>query len=104
MSGSHAELISSRKVHAVKREDPVSYPYGDALPNEFQWLGWDPEDEDQKKDGQKIHEAFKQWVRNLSHGFFNSCLHSTINLSLRILDYLGRSSQSRRYSGPRSPR
>jgi hypothetical protein len=45
----------------------MSYPYGDALPNEFQWLEWDPDDEDQKKDGQKIHEAFKQWVRNLSH-------------------------------------
>jgi len=50
------------KLHAVKREDPVSYPYGDALTNEFQWLGWDSEDEDQKKDGQAIHEAFKQWA------------------------------------------
>ena len=51
----------------MKREDPVSYPYGDALTNEFQWLGWDSEDEDQKKDGQAIHEAFKQWVGRLLH-------------------------------------
>ncbi|KAI4952592.1 hypothetical protein J4E91_003064 [Alternaria rosae] len=57
------------KVHAVKRADPMSYPYGDALPNEFQWLEWDPDDEDQKKDGQKIHEASKQWVRNMTLSF-----------------------------------
>ncbi|KAF2420944.1 hypothetical protein EJ08DRAFT_738444 [Tothia fuscella] len=38
-----------------------SYPYGDALPNEFQWRNWDPNDKSQKEDAQKIHNAFKDW-------------------------------------------
>lgn len=45
----------------VKRVDPSPYPYGDALDNEFQWRNWDKDDEEAKKDGQRIHKAFEEW-------------------------------------------
>ena len=46
----------------VEKRAPSAYPYGDALTNEFQWENWDPENDDDKADGQKAHEAFKQWA------------------------------------------
>ncbi|KAG4444235.1 hypothetical protein IFR05_000332 [Cadophora sp. M221] len=45
----------------IPRVDASSYPYGEALPNEFQWRNWDPKDPDQKKQGEKIHQAFVEW-------------------------------------------
>lgn len=45
----------------VARADASSYPYGNALDNEFQWRNWDPKDDEQKKDAEKIHNAFKEW-------------------------------------------
>lgn len=44
-----------------RREDPSSYPYGNAITNEFQWRNWDPSDKDQRKDGERIHKAFVEW-------------------------------------------
>lgn len=45
----------------VARAGASSYPYGDALPNEFQWRNWDPNNEEQKKDAEKIHHGFNKW-------------------------------------------
>jgi hypothetical protein len=51
----------SRDKTIVVRAAASSYPYGDALPNEFQWRNWDPEDQDQKADAEKIHKPFQDW-------------------------------------------
>ncbi|KAL9108046.1 MAG: hypothetical protein Q9227_007152 [Pyrenula ochraceoflavens] len=54
----------SRPSRSLKVRDddpkPSSYPYGTALTNEFQWVNWDPKNDDDKKDGQKIHQAFQE--------------------------------------------
>jgi hypothetical protein len=69
---SSTNLRSHRTV--VARADSSSYPYGDALPNEFQWRNWDPNDEEQKKDAEKIHKAFKEW-----HDFVKEALNAASN-------------------------
>lgn len=48
----------------VKRVDlgPSQYPYGTPLQNEFSWHGWDPNDNGQKADAQKIHDAYDDWT------------------------------------------
>jgi len=45
----------------IARVAPSSYPYGNALPNEFQWRNWDPKDADMAIIGRKIHQAFIEW-------------------------------------------
>ena len=45
-----------------------SYPYGDTLTNESMWLNWDPKSDQQKKDGQKIHQAFQEWSNLVKQG------------------------------------
>ena len=52
-------LSESRTI--ISRVDASSYPYGVALPNEFQWRNWDPNDAQQAIMGQKIHQAFWEW-------------------------------------------
>jgi hypothetical protein len=58
-AASSTNLNSDRTI--VARADTSSYPYGDALPNEFQWRNWDPTGEDQKRDAERIHNAFIEW-------------------------------------------
>ena len=41
---------------------PSDYPYGTPATNEFKWLGWDPDDDNDKSDGMVIHNAFLQWA------------------------------------------
>jgi hypothetical protein len=49
----------------VKRAEPSAYPWPDnddpILENEFKWLGWDVNNEEDKRDGKKIHKAFREW-------------------------------------------
>lgn len=47
----------------VKRVDlgPSAYPYGRESHNEFQWHGWDPNDQGQKADALRIHNAYNDW-------------------------------------------
>lgn len=54
----------------VARDDPQpsAYPYGDAYPGEWQYLGWDKDDNDQKKRAEKIHAAFAEWRDMASAG------------------------------------
>lgn len=47
---------------------PSDYPYGDPYENEFKYVNWDPKNEDQKKDAQKIHQAFKEWMDFVKEG------------------------------------
>lgn len=49
----------------IAREDqaePSGCPYGDAETNEFKWLNWAPNDDDQKAPGKKIHQGFVEWT------------------------------------------
>ena len=58
-SANSVHLSESRTI--IARVDASSYPYGDALPNEFQWRNWDPNVAAQKAVGQRIHQAFIEW-------------------------------------------
>lgn len=53
------QLTQSKTI--IARVDASSFPYGEALPNEFQWRNWDPKDAKQKQIGQRIHQAFAEW-------------------------------------------
>lgn len=63
-------LRDSRSATLVSREDakPSDYPYGDAATNEFKWVNWDPKNDQDKKDGQKIHQAFILWKDIVKQG------------------------------------
>jgi hypothetical protein len=49
----------------AKRAEPSAYPWASdddpVIENEFKWLNWDKDNEEDKKDGQRIHKAFKEW-------------------------------------------
>ncbi|KAJ4370016.1 hypothetical protein N0V83_005780 [Neocucurbitaria cava] len=52
----------------AKRADPSEYPWADPsdpvhaiIENEFKWFGWNKENEQDKHDGQRIHQAFREW-------------------------------------------
>lgn len=46
----------------LKRDEPSVYPWPDKddplIDNEFKWLGWDVNNEENKRDGRTIHQAF----------------------------------------------
>ena len=52
----------------IKRVDlgPSAYPYGPELLNEFRWHGWDPNDQGQKADAEKIHSAYDDWANMIA--------------------------------------
>ena len=59
--GATPSLQLARDKTIISRADASSYPYGVALPNEFQWRNWDPEDNEHKETAMKIHNAFIEW-------------------------------------------
>ncbi len=57
------------------RADPVpsAYPWASeadpVLKNEFSWVNWDVNNADDKRDGQKIHQAFREWSEFAQAGY-----------------------------------
>ena len=61
---SNAQSLTDFVKRAPPGTGPVSYPYGQAGLNEFMWEGWDPNDNGQKADALKIHNAYNSdWTQ-----------------------------------------
>jgi len=67
-SSSTTTQPSELDITVRNRPEPSEYPWADPndpihaiMENEFKWLGWDKENAEDKRDGQKIHQAFREW-------------------------------------------
>ena len=65
---SKAKVARSASLVVRADPEPSDYPYGTPETNEFKWVNWDPENEDDKTDGKKIHQAFVEWKNLVAKG------------------------------------